>query len=117
MVRQHHHVRGRVVGPRLGFHAHLSHHAGFARAEAETASVRVGIDEMVNGLREDGQRAEMAEAEKAYAKDPTKENWSRLQERMVTVHQQDQVNKEKGYSDFVTVDGLQNSHHKMEQKS
>ena len=92
-------------------------HAGFARAEAETASVRVGIGEMVNGLREDGQRAEMVEAEKAYAKDPTKENWSRLQECMVTVHQQDQVNKENDNSDFATVDGLTNSHQKMGRRS
>ena len=42
-------------------------HAGFARAEAAHTSVRVGIGEMVDGLREDGQRADMAEAEKAYA--------------------------------------------------
>ena len=87
-------------------------HAGFARAEAAHTSVRVGIGEMVDGLREDGQRADMAEAEKAYAENPTEENWARLQERMVTVHQQDQVNKEKDYSEFVAGDSLQNTRNK-----
>ena len=87
-------------------------HAGFARAEAAYTSVRVGIGEMVGGLQENGQRADMAEAEKAYAGNPTEENWARLQEHMVTVHQQDQVNKEKDYPEFVAGDSLQNTRNK-----
>ncbi len=77
-------------------------HAGFARAEAESAAVRLGIAEMVDGLREQGWRAELVEAERAYAENPTEENWSRLQECMVTAHHQNQINREKDYPDSVT---------------
>ena len=77
-------------------------HAGFARVEAESAAVRLGIAEMMDGLREQGRRAELVEAERAYAENPTEENWSRLQECMVTAHHQNQINREKDYPDSVT---------------
>ena len=77
-------------------------HAGFARDETEIVAVRLGIAEMVEGLRESGRRAELAEAERAYAEDPTAENWSRLQECMVTAHHKTQLNREKDYPDSVT---------------
>lgn len=92
-------------------------HAGFARGEATISSVRMGVSEMVDGLREGGQKAEVAEAEQAYAEDPTEENWSRLQERMVTVHRQDQVNKEKDYSEFFTGHGLPHTRNKPARQS
>jgi DNA primase len=77
-------------------------HAGFARDETEIVAVRLGIAEMVEGLRESGRRAELAEAERAYAEGPTAENWSRLQECMVTAHHKTQLNREKDYPDSVT---------------
>jgi DNA primase len=92
-------------------------HAGFARTEAEISAVRVGIGEMVDGLREEGRKAEMAEAEKAYVEDPTEENWSRLQECMVTVHRENQINQEKDYPESVVGDGLKKTRNKLVQKS
>ena len=59
----------------------------------------------------------MAEAEKAYAEDPTEENWSRLQECMVTVHHQNQINREKDYPESVAGGGPQNSRNKLARKS
>ena len=72
---------------------------------------------MVDGLRGEGRRAEMAAAEQAYAEDPTEENWSRLQECMVTVQQENQLNKEKDYPESVAGDGLQNTRNKSVRKS
>ena len=92
-------------------------HAGFARGETEIAAVRLGIAEMVDGLREAGRRAELAEAERAYAEDPTAENWSRLQECMVTAHHQNQINREKDYPDSVTSSTAQKTGSGIGQKS
>lgn len=59
----------------------------------------------------------MVEAEKTYAEEPTEENWSRLQECMVTVHQQNQINKEKDYLESIAGDGLKTTRNKLVRKS
>ncbi|MBK18484.1 MAG: DNA primase [Rhodospirillaceae bacterium] len=92
-------------------------HAGFARAEAETVAVRLGLAEMVEGLREEGRRADLAEAERTYAENPTEENWSRLQECMVTAHHQNQINRDKTYPDSVTGGGATNQTQNMAQNT
>jgi hypothetical protein len=78
-------------------------HAGFARVESDIEAARLGVAEMIEGLQEEGWRAELVEAERAYSEDPTAENWSRLQQCMVTAHRQDQNNREKNYPESVTV--------------
>jgi DNA primase len=76
------HLRGQ------GFRDHLAvvlgpdvyGHGGFARFGAETGEARAGIDEVFFSLGEPARRAQLEEAEQAYAENPTEETWARLQQ-------------------------------------
>ena len=63
-------------------------HAGFARSEAEALDAREGFDQVVYRLHEPERRAQLAEAERAYAEDPTEENWTRLRTSMLSAQHQ-----------------------------
>ena len=67
-------------------------HAGFARSESEVGMVRKGISEMIDGIFQERQRLELAEAEKSYALEPTEENWMVLQACLMSVHQNSRTN-------------------------
>lgn len=55
-------------------------HAYFARPEADPAEARLGWDETYAQLRREDLAAEIRDAERAYAEDPTDENFARLRE-------------------------------------
>ena len=61
-------------------------HGEFARVEAEATVARAGIDQVFSRLAEPARRAQIAEAEQAYADDPTEENWARLEQSMTQSH-------------------------------
>jgi hypothetical protein len=63
-------------------------HAGFARSEAEARIAREGFDQVVYRLHEPERRAQRVEAERAYAEDPTEENWTRLRTSMLSTQLQ-----------------------------
>jgi len=63
-------------------------HAGFARAEAGALAAREGFDQVVHRLQEPERRAQLAEAERAFAEDPTEENWTRLRTSMLSAQHQ-----------------------------
>ena len=63
-------------------------HAGFARPEADGAVARAGFDQVVHRLREPERQAQLAEAERAFAEDPTEENWTRLQTSTLSTQRQ-----------------------------
>ena len=77
-------------------------HAGFARAESEVILVRQGITEMIDGILEENRRAELSDAEKVYALEPTEENWVNLQECMLSVQRKDQAEQEKKFPEITT---------------
>jgi DNA primase len=63
-------------------------HAGFARSETGRNAAVAGFDQVVHWLREPERRAHLAEAERAYAEDPTEENWTRLRTSMLSAQHQ-----------------------------
>ena len=63
-------------------------HAGFAKGDAGAEAARRGVLQLIDRLRETDWRAQLDEAERAYADDPTEQNWSRLQQSMLTLHRQ-----------------------------
>ncbi len=77
-------------------------HAGFARVESEVILVRQGITEMIDGILEENRRAELSDAEKVYALEPTEENWVNLQECMLSVQRKDQAEQEKKFPEITT---------------
>ncbi len=68
-------------------------HGGFARPEAGPAAVGAGFAQLVFGLSAPDRAAQLAETEKAFADDPTEENWARLEKSMNFRHQQDALSK------------------------
>ena len=77
-------------------------HAGFARVESEVALVRQGITEMIDGILEANRQAELTDAEKVYALEPTEENWLNLQECMLSVQRKEQAEQEKKFPEITT---------------
>lgn len=69
-------------------------HGGFARPEAGPGAAGAGFEQLVFGLSAPDRAAQLAEAEKAFADDPTAENWTRLEKSMSFTHQQDELSKE-----------------------
>jgi len=63
-------------------------HAGFARGDSGVEAARRGVLQLIDRLRETDWRAQLDEAERAYADDPTEQNWTRLQQSMLTLHRQ-----------------------------
>jgi DNA primase len=63
-------------------------HAGFARSGAEARVAREGFDQVVYRLHEPERQAQRVEAERAYAEDPTEENWTRLRTSMLSTQLQ-----------------------------
>lgn len=61
-------------------------HAAFARPDAGAEAARVGFAQAYAGLTEPDRQAQIAEAEQAFAKDPTAENWTRLEKSMTNSH-------------------------------
>ena len=53
-------------------------HGGFARPEAGPAAAGAGFDQLLVALRARDRAAQLAEAELAYADDPSEENLARL---------------------------------------
>ena len=78
-----------VLGPEVYVHGE------FARVEAEAAVARAGIDQVFSSLAEPARRAQIAEAEQAYADDSTEENWTRLQQSMTQSHHRSRGEEEK----------------------
>ncbi len=68
-------------------------HGGFARPEAGAGAAGAGFEQLVFGLSAPGRAAQLAEAEKAFADDPTEENWARLEKSMSFTHQQQESSK------------------------
>lgn len=69
-------------------------HAGFARPETGRNAAIAGFDQVVHRLREPERRAQLAEAERAYAEDPTEENWTRLRTSMLSAQHQPSMEDE-----------------------
>ena len=54
-------------------------HAGFARPNARQDTVRLGFEQTLLFLSRRARQAELDEAERAFASDPSDENWARLE--------------------------------------
>ncbi|MHA1108249.1 MAG: DNA primase [Alphaproteobacteria bacterium] len=68
-------------------------HGGFARPEAGPGAAGAGFEQLVFGLSAPDRAAQLAEAEKAFADDPTEENWGRLEKSMSFIHQQQELDE------------------------
>jgi DNA primase len=70
----------------------LSHdlfvHAGFAKASADRGVARLGVAELLQGFKTTVWQIELAEVRSTFEKEPTPENWTRLQECMVVAQHQ-----------------------------
>ncbi len=86
-VRRHLKATGFSDGLAAVFAPDVLVHAGFARGGADVAAARGGILQLIERFRQADWRAQRDEAERAYGDDPTEENWSRLQQSMLTLHQ------------------------------
>ncbi len=86
-VRRHLKATGFSDGLAAVFAPDVLVHAGFARGGADVAEARRGIVQLIERFRQADWRAQRDEAERAYGDDPTEENWSRLQQSMLTLHQ------------------------------